>query len=242
MMPTTTRTTNSTTTCPRPSTKNKSNHNNNKSNNSGAVVLSLQDYVTFQYMLSPPWIATKIVNEQVVTCTFYIIKTKDKNNTKSLHELVNRPHGITMLDYYLCCLCVLPSHILGMSQWISSSESDLESSASSPTKTTSESTSSSYLSLLEDKIMSKRKVLRKFHYSYYCGMFHVTTYHLAQTNDNDENTAKNNTKFHLVEFFDFIPRYYYGIWLLYMFVISFYIGIVALLTLSYFVLLVDENK
>ena len=209
-------------------------------------------------MLSPPWIATQIVKEQVVTCTFYIIvvdvvdvrvdvdNTRNKgitNNTSNkylhLHEHVKRPHGITMLDYYLCCLCVLPSHLLGMSQWISSSESQWSSessSASSSSKTTSEmssSSSSSYLSLLEDKTMSKRKVLRKFQYSYYCGMFHVTTYHLAHTNDNDDDKqSTSSSKFHLVEFFDYVPRYY-ARWLLHMFVINFYIGIVALLALPF---------
>ena len=132
-----------------------------------------------------------------------------------------------MLDYYLCCICVLPSHLLGMSQWISQSDSDLESSAGSSSASSSSkaTSSSSYLSLLEDKTMSKRKVLRKFHYSYYCGMFHVNTYHLAHLEDYGDKS-----KFHLVEFFDYAPRYY-GRWILYIFVISFYTVLVLFLSL-----------
>ena len=238
-------TTTTTTTNNNNSRSNKIDNNNNQKSSAAVVILSLQDYATFQYMLSPPYIASKIVNEQVVTCTFYIVhvvennannsenKNDSENDTK-LHLHVKRPNGITLLDYYLCCFCVLPSHLLGMSQWIShsaesskASETESESSASS-SDSSSSSSSSSYLSLLDDKIMSKRKVLRRFQYSYYCGLFHVTTYHLAHTND-----STSNTKFHIVEFFDITPRYY-GRWLLYIFVISFYTGIiVALVALPY---------
>ena len=56
-------------------------HNNIDAKNALAF-LSLRDYVTFQYMLSPPWIASQIVNNQVTSCTFYIVTNYDSNTEK----------------------------------------------------------------------------------------------------------------------------------------------------------------
>ena len=78
----------------------------------------------------------------------------------------------------ICCLLVLPSHMLGMSKWISAED-------------------------LSFKARKSGDELRRFRYSYYNGYLNVYTSHLC-VNDRDNGSTENhhNEQFRLVEYMD----------------------------------------
>lgn len=111
--------------------------------------LSLDDYSKFQYMLAPPGVAKQIIN-QVTSFAFYE-QPNDPNKSESQHRVMAKG-PVIMFGYYFVCLLVFPSHILGMSEWISAEAT-------------------------KDK--DDNKILRRFRYSYYYGLLKVDTRHMA---------------------------------------------------------------
>ena len=128
--------------------------------------ISLEDYSTFQFMLARSSIARKITSR----CTSFVFYDGPKHETS---RSIICCGDINTFNYYICCLLVLPSHILGMSQWISS----------------------------EDKSSTARKPgdeLRRFHYSYYCGFLSVDSRHIRV----DDKGGSGCDDFRLVEYME----------------------------------------
>jgi len=99
----------------------------------------------------------------------------------------------TLINYYLCGFSLLPSHLLGMSRWISAedycaSSSSLSSSQTKANKQRQEMTKSG-------------DILRRFRYSYYWGLIQVDTRHVC-VDDVAECDGTTQRKFLLEEFFD----------------------------------------
>ena len=174
------------------------------STSTSASPLTLDDYRTFQYMLALPNVACRIVNKQILSCIFYDGKyndDKEGNNTNkditSYKVYVTRPNGVTIVDYYFCCLCVLPSHILGMSEWNFSSSSSTTtttyigdndndsnnnnvSNKNSSNNNNNDQSKLKMLRLPPGKNNNNMIILRNFKYSYYFGLLHVDTYHVVR--------------------------------------------------------------
>jgi hypothetical protein len=131
---------------------------------------SLDDYSNFQYMLARPSVAKATVN-QITSFVFYC-GPYDEQKVELDHRIICRGR-ITLINYYICCLAVLPSHILGMSCWISAED---ETKGANSTQS--------------------GETLRRFRYSYYCGWLHVESYHVSVR---DANTGKDK-RFRLVEY------------------------------------------
>ena len=104
-------------------------------------------------MLARPSVAKLTVN-QIESFVFYS-EPYDEQKAELDHRVMCRGK-ITLINYYICCLAVLPSHILGMSRWISVVDETKNAS-----RTQSGETS------------------RRFRYSYYCGWLHVESYHVC---------------------------------------------------------------
>lgn len=113
--------------------------------------LSLKDYSTFQFMLARPAVAQQVVNE--ITSFVFYDEPHNQEKTESGHRIMLRG-SIDILAYYVCCLVVLPSHVLGMSQWISATAAN----------------------------DADEKVVRRFRYSYYWGLLQVDTRHVVDEN------------------------------------------------------------
>ncbi|KAL7555117.1 hypothetical protein ACHAWF_018723 [Thalassiosira exigua] len=135
-------------------------------------IISLDEYSTFQYMLAPPSTAKATIG-QIQSFVFYH-EPRDMLKDESDHLVFVRGQT-TVANYYCCCLALLPSHVLGMSQWISAEE--FPSSGKEKPK--------------------PGDILRRFRYSYYCGLLRVETLHICTDNDSGDGG-----KFRLVEFFD----------------------------------------
>lgn len=133
--------------------------------------ISLEDYSNFQYMLARPSVAKVTVN-QIISFVFYR-GPFDKQKTELDHHVVCRGR-VTLINYYFCCLAVLPSHILGMSRWISAVNESKNGSR-----------------------IPSGETLRRFRYSYYCGWLQVETYHISVGGDAN---IGNDQKFLLVEY------------------------------------------
>ena len=138
------------------------------STNDGSI--SLDDYSNFQYMLARPSVAKLTVN-QIESFVFYS-EPYDDQKAELDHRVMCRGK-ITLVNYYICCLAVLPSHILGMSRWISAVDETKNASSTQSGETS-----------------------RRFRYSYYCGWLHVESYHVCVR---DANTGKDQ-RFRLVEY------------------------------------------
>lgn len=137
---------------------------------------SLEDYSTFQYMLANPSLARAVTSK----CTSFVFYNEPKGDNKSKwssNYTICRGET-SVFNYYVCCLMVLPSHMLGMSKWISA-----------------EDTSS--------KARQAGDELRRFRYSYYGGFMNVDTRHVC-VNDRDGGSSgsEDDEKFRLVEYFD----------------------------------------
>eukprot|EP00573_Skeletonema_grethae_P001055 CAMPEP_0201686410 /NCGR_PEP_ID=MMETSP0578-20130828/868_1 /ASSEMBLY_ACC=CAM_ASM_000663 /TAXON_ID=267565 /ORGANISM="Skeletonema grethea, Strain CCMP 1804" /LENGTH=200 /DNA_ID=CAMNT_0048170465 /DNA_START=160 /DNA_END=762 /DNA_ORIENTATION=- len=134
---------------------------------------SLEDFSTFQFMLANPSIAGDVTSQ----CTSFVFYNVPKDDNSKWSRNYTICHGdINTFNYYICCLMVLPSHMLGMSKWISA----------------------------EDKSSEARKYgdeLRRFRYSYYGGFMNVDTRHVC-VNDRDGSSGSGDEQFRLVEYFD----------------------------------------
>ena len=136
---------------------------------------SLEEYSTFQYMLARPSAASAVTSK----CTSFVFYDgpKDDNKVECSRSIICRG-GINTFNYYICCLLVLPSHILGMSKWISA-----------------EDTSS--------KARKPGDELRRFRYSYYRGFLNVDTRHVcANDRDGSSGSGADDEQFRLVEYYD----------------------------------------
>ena len=134
------------------------------------VIITLDDYQTFQYMIAKPFIAKHIVNE-ITSFVFYNVPfVEDKMEQKNI--IVQGT--VSVINYYCCCLVLLPSHILRMSRWISSEDYQ-------------------YKYTKANKKIQSGDILRRFRYSFYLGMISVETLHIY---DHDEEEV---IKFRLVE-------------------------------------------
>lgn len=162
--------------------------------------LRLEDYATFQYMLAPPSIASPIVKD-IQSFVFY----DEPHNPQKKEEdhKVMLQGTINLASYYGCCLALLPSHLMGMSEWISFE--DLVPTKDEKTK--------------KKKGDSTCKILRRFRYSYYWGMLQVDTRHVQlKQEEEDSGTA---TSFRLVEYMNISL----GAWFI---AEAFYMGVVVL--------------
>ena len=93
-----------------------------------------------------------------------------------------------MAKYYWVCFLVLSSHLMGMSRWLSA-----EDTYSAPVAAVAEA---ERLAADEQSAGSagRGSILRKFQYTYWCGLMAVTTYHVR---------AEDPSKFRLIEYIDF---------------------------------------
>ena len=146
--------------------------------------ISLHDYSTFQYMLAPPSLAVR-VGDQITSVIFYDgpKQLQDAGGVQDeTSAIVNTTGYLRLSSYYLCCLLVLPSHIMGMSRFVRAEDlSGLQGCNDAPTEEAG-----------KEKVA---RVLRHFIYSYYCGLLKVDTYHIQDANE------KAGT-FRLVEYID----------------------------------------
>ena len=83
------------------------------------MATSLEDYSTFQYMLARPSNARKVTSS--ITSFVMYNEPRDEHKSEWSHSILCRG-DISVFNYYICCLMVLPSHLLGMSKWISSED------------------------------------------------------------------------------------------------------------------------
>jgi len=136
--------------------------------------ISLEDYSTFQYMLARPSTARAITSK----CTSFVFYDgpKDEDELEWSHTIICRG-DINTFNYYICCLMVLPSHMLGMSQWISAE--DVSSKARKP-----------------------GDELRRFRYSYYGGFLNVDTRHICVNDRDGSGGGGGDEQFRLVEYMD----------------------------------------
>ena len=132
--------------------------------------LTLEDYSDFQYMLARPSITRRVVKE-ITTFIFYE-EPHDLQKEESEHKVMVRG-DINVLAYYVCCLWLLPSHILGMSKWISATDC-----------------------INDIKDVKEGTVLRRLQNAYFHGLVHVDARHVATTGY-DESPS-----FRLVEYVD----------------------------------------
>ena len=133
--------------------------------------ITLNEYSKFQYMLSPPT-TTKAIVDQITSFVFYNCPY-ERGMMKAEHIIVQGT--VTSINYYCCSLVLLPSHMLGMSKWISS--------VNYQSKKTN---------------FQRGDTLRRFQYSFYWGMLKVDTRHLC-VEDITNNDTNNAQKFRLVE-------------------------------------------
>jgi len=133
--------------------------------------LTLQDYSTFQYMLARPAIA-KAVLDQCVSFVFYD-EPFNRGKHESKHKVLLQGN-IDRFGYYFCCLWLLPSHVLGISEWLLATENELEK----PSK-------------LETN--NNELILRQFKYTYFGGHLKVDTDHVL---------AGESGKFRIAEFME----------------------------------------
>ena len=127
------------------------------------MATSLDDYSTFQYMLARPSMARKVTS----SITSFVMYNEPRDEHKSEWSHSNLARGdIGVFNYYICCLMVLPSHLLGMSKWISAED-------------------------LSSKALKSGDDLRRFRYSYYNGFLNVDTRHLC-VNDRNDNHERNH--------------------------------------------------
>merc|ERR1719263_233902 len=143
--------------------------------------ISLHEYSTFQYMLAPPSLAVR-VGDQITSVIFYDgpKQLQDSGGVQDeTSAIVNTTGYLRLSSYYICCLLVLPSHIMGMSRFVRAE--DRSGCNEAPTG--------------EEGKEKVAKVLRHFIYSYYCGLLKVDTYHIQDANE------KAGT-FRLVEYMD----------------------------------------
>lgn len=136
---------------------------------------SLEDYSTFQFMLARPSTARAITSN----CTSFVFYDgpKDEDELEFSRTIICRG-DINTFNYFICCLMVLPSHMLGMSKWISAE--DVSSKARKP-----------------------GDELRRFRYSYYGGFLTVDTRHVCVDNrDGNGSGGDGNEQFRLVEYMD----------------------------------------
>jgi hypothetical protein len=140
--------------------------------------ISLHDYSTFQYMLAPPSLAVR-VGDQITSVIFYdgLKQLQNEGVQDETEAIVNTTGYLRLSSYYMCCLLVLPSHIMGMSRFVRAE--DLSGCTGAPT----------------EEQEGKEKVLRHFIYTYYCGLLKVDTYHIQDANGKAE-------AFRLVEYLD----------------------------------------
>lgn len=137
---------------------------------------SLDDYSSFQYMLARPRVARAVVDR---TASFVFYNEPRDGRKKEVEHVAFVRGKISFANYYCCCLAVLPSHVLGMSRWISA-EDCLSSSNKAKKELQSDDT------------------LRRFRYSYYRGLLHVETHHVfAGYVDNGKDPT-----FRVVEYMD----------------------------------------
>lgn len=141
-------------------------------------ILSLDEYSSFQYMLARPYVAKATVN-QITSFVFYN-EPRTERKTETEHQVLVQGK-IAFINYYGCCLAVLPSHILGMSRWISAE--DYQSSGKAVPKKAK---------------LQPGDTLRRFQYSYYCGMLQVETRHEFVGYANNGN----GQRFRLIEYMD----------------------------------------
>lgn len=167
-------------------------------------IISLDGYSTFQYMLATPSLAKPIL-DQITSITFYDEPKDSLKKSEREHKILlsMRTKSCRVIAYYACCLTLLPSHVLGMSKWRSSS------SYPSPTTTVHSS-------------LYPFQILRHFQYSYYDNMLQVDTYHVY---DSTIHSSDNNKQsFRLVEFFTWTNKL-----TVYMICGGFYVFIIAVL-------------
>ncbi|KAL9186177.1 hypothetical protein ACHAXT_005415 [Thalassiosira profunda] len=134
---------------------------------------SLGEYASFQYMLARPAEARAVVHQ--ITSFVFFDEPRDEGKKEVDHLVLVRGQS-TMVNYYICCLGLLPSHMLGMSRWISAEE------------------------YRADDKKSRRKtgdVLRRFRYSFYLDVLEVETLHIFDGCDKD-----GTERFRLVEYLD----------------------------------------
>jgi len=134
------------------------------------TIITLDDYQIFQYMIAPPSIAKHIINE-ITSFVFYNVPYIE-GEMEQKHIIVQG--SISIINYYCCCLALLPSHMMRMSRWISS-----EDYQHKYTK--------------KNKKIQSGDILRRFRYSFYLDMISVETLHIY---DHDEEEV---IKFRLVE-------------------------------------------
>ena len=151
--------------------------------------ITLDEYSTFQYMLSPPT-NTKKITDQITSFVFYnkpCYKEKEREDVIESKNIIVEGE-VTCINYYCCCLILLPSHILGMSKWISAEDYYNQSSSSS-----------------EHNINLNLKsgdILRRFRYSFYCNFLLVETHHICVESHDERGVGKevHPKKFRLVEY------------------------------------------
>lgn len=145
-------------------------------------IISLDEYSKFQYMLARPSTAKATVN-QITSFVFY--NEPHDEQKKDIDHQVLVQGIITVVNYYCCCLVLLPSHILGMSRWISAEDYCQSSSTEDDDQKASKQTK-----------IHPGETLRRFRYSYYWGMLQVDTHHVLV---GYANNGKDK-KFRLIEY------------------------------------------
>ena len=155
-------------------------------NGTGNNNISLEDYSIFQYMLARPAVVKTICNH-IPSFVFYH-EARDERKMESEHKVLVQG-SITVINYYCCALLLLPSHILGMSRWLSAE--DCQSGAGKMNRKTRQK---------QHEQQQPGDVLRRFRYCYYCGLLQVETHHVCIGHAND---YVNDQRFRLVEYLDF---------------------------------------
>jgi len=151
-------------------------------NNSTTV--SLDEYSTFQYMLARPAIARATIR-QISSFVMYN-EPHDGGKEETEHRVLVRGN-VTLCNYYCCCLVLLPSHVMGMSRWVSAEDCQFsggEKSDEHPRKKAG---------------LEPGDALRRFRYSYYGGLLQVDTRHVFVGHADD---GKDPTRFRLVEYLE----------------------------------------
>lgn len=148
--------------------------------------ITLDEYSTFQYMLSPPT-NTKKITDQITSFVFYNKPYYEEKEDVIESKNIIVEGEVTCINYFCCCLILLPSHILGMSKWISAEDYYNQSSSSSS----------------EHSINLKSgDILRRFRYTFYCNLLLVETHHICVESHNERGVGKevHPKKFRLVEY------------------------------------------
>ena len=185
---------------------------------SSSSMISLEQFSTFQYMLAwQPSVAQPIVRK--ITSLVFYSEPRDSEKSEDDHRVLLAKKKVTLLDYYFCCLWVLPSHALRMSQWISATGSSTTTCAITKSQRTFQPTT---------------KILRHFRYSFFAGALQVDTYHVQDTATTTSTTTNEGpsssssptatSSFRIVEFFEIDHPM-----IVYMVSGGFYVGIFAVL-------------